>query len=71
MGQALEIRVNGQEISVAAATIAELLAEQAIEMGQRGIAVALNGSVVQRSAWGETALSPGDRVEIVRAMQGG
>jgi sulfur carrier protein len=71
MGQALEIRVNGQDVSATAATIAELLAEQAIETAQRGIAVALNGSVVPRSAWGETALSPGDRVEIVRAMQGG
>ena len=71
MGQALEIRVNGQDVSATAATIAELLAEQAIEMGQRGIAVALNGSVVPRSVWGETALRPGDSVEIVRAMQGG
>ena len=71
MGQALEIRVNGRRAPVAAATIAELLAEQAVELGQRGIAVALNGSVVPRSAWGETALSPGDSVEIVRAMQGG
>jgi sulfur carrier protein len=71
MGQALEIRVNGQDLSATAATIAELLAEQANEMGQRGIAVALNGSVIPRSAWGETALSPGDSVEIVRAMQGG
>jgi len=71
MGQALEIRVNGRRAPVAAATIAELLAEQAVELGQRGIAVALNGSVVPRSAWGQTALSPGDSVEIVRAMQGG
>ena len=71
MGQALEIRVNGRRAPVAAATIAELLAEQAVELGQRGIAVALNGSVVPRSAWGKTALSPGDSVEIVRAMQGG
>ena len=71
MGQALEIRVNGRRAPVAAATIAELLAEQAVEMGQRGIAVALNGSVVPRSVWGETALRPGDSVEIVRAMQGG
>ena len=63
--------MNGRRAPVAAATIAELLAEQAVEMGQRGIAVALNGSVVPRSAWGETALSPGDSVEIVRAMQGG
>ena len=63
--------MNGRRAPVAAATIAELLAEQAVEMGQRGIAVALNGSVVPRSAWGETALRPGDSVEIVRAMQGG
>ena len=71
MGQALEIRVNGRHVPAAAATIAELLAEQAIEMGHRGIAVALNGSVVPRSVWGATALRPGDSVEIVRAMQGG
>jgi len=27
--------------------------------------------VVRKSAWGETALNEGDRIEIVRAMQGG
>ena len=71
MGQALERRVNGQDVSATAATIADLLAERAVEMNQRGIAVALNGSVVPRSAWGETALRPGDNIEIVRAKQGG
>jgi sulfur carrier protein len=71
MGQAREIRVNGQDVSLKAATIAGLLVEQAIHMDRRGIAVALNGSVVPRSAWSETALRPGDSVEIVRAMQGG
>ncbi|MGB5184512.1 MAG: sulfur carrier protein ThiS [Xanthobacteraceae bacterium] len=63
--------MNGQDVPLGAATIADLLAEQTVEMGQRGIAVALNGSVVPRSAWGETALRPGDSVEIVRVMQGG
>jgi len=63
--------VNGQDVPVGAATIAELLSEQAVDVGRRGIAVALNGSVVPRSVWGETALRPGDSVEIVRAMQGG
>ncbi len=38
---------------------------------QRGIAVALNGAVVPRAAWPQTALKPGDSVEIVRARQGG
>jgi sulfur carrier protein len=71
MGRAFEIRVNGQDVSLSAATIADLLAEQAIDIDRRGIAVALNGSVIPRSAWGETALRPDDSVEIVRAMQGG
>jgi sulfur carrier protein len=54
-----------------AATVADFLAQQAVKVGLRGIAVALNGSVVPRSAWSETALKPGDNIEIVRAMQGG
>jgi sulfur carrier protein len=54
-----------------AATVADFLAQQTVDVGPRGIAVALNGSVVPRSAWSETALKPGDNIEIVRAMQGG
>jgi sulfur carrier protein len=74
MAQALEmgrIRVNGQDAPLGAATVADFLAERAVDVGQRGIAVALNGSVVPCSAWRETALKPGDNIEIVRAMQGG
>jgi sulfur carrier protein len=65
------IHVNGQDVPLAAATVADLLAEQDLDVGGRGIAVALNGSVIPRSAWGKTALSPGDAIEIVRAKQGG
>jgi sulfur carrier protein len=70
MGQ-LEIRVNGQDVPLSAATIADFLAQQAVDVEQRGIAVALNGSVVPRPAWSETVLRPGDNIEIVRARQGG
>ena len=45
--------------------------EKAVDTEQKGIAVALNGAVVPRAAWPETALKPGDNVEIVRAKQGG
>jgi sulfur carrier protein len=68
---AAQIRINGQDEVLAVATLAALLAEKAVDTGQRGIAVALNGSVVPRSAWAQTALKPGDSVEIVRARQGG
>jgi sulfur carrier protein len=68
---AAQIRINGQDEVLAVATLAALLAEKAVDTGQRGIAVALNGSVVPRSAWAQTALKGGDNVEIVRARQGG
>jgi sulfur carrier protein len=65
------IRINGASEPLAAATLAVLLAEKAVDTAQRGIAVALNGSVIPRAAWAATALQPGDSVEIVRAKQGG
>jgi sulfur carrier protein len=71
MSEAQTIRVNGESEPLAAATLAALIAEKAIDTAQRGIAVALNGAVVPRAAWGETKLQPGDSVEIVRARQGG
>jgi sulfur carrier protein len=37
----------------------------------RGIAVALDGTVVPRARLGETMLHEGARVEIVTAVQGG
>jgi sulfur carrier protein len=68
---AVEIRVYGEVEPLAATTLEALLAEKAVDTGQRGIAVALNGAVVPRAAWAATALHPGDSVEIVRARQGG
>jgi sulfur carrier protein len=68
---AIMLYVNGAEERLAAATIADLMAARAHAPNARGVAVALNGRVVPRAAWAETALRDGDRVEIVRAMQGG
>ena len=53
------------------ATLAALLEEKAVDTGQRGIAVAINGAIVPRAAWPQTTLQPGDSIEIVRARQGG
>jgi sulfur carrier protein len=51
------------------ATVADAVAvvtEQA-----RGVAVAVNGEVVPRTAWAQTPLRAGDRVEVLTATQGG
>ena len=63
--------MNGESEPLAAATVEALLADKAADIGQRGIAVALNGAVVPRAAWRDTVLKPGDSIEIVRARQGG
>jgi sulfur carrier protein len=64
------IRVNGQSEALVASTLAGLLAEK-VDIEQRGLAVAVNGTVIPRAAWAQTPLRAGDRIEIVRARQGG
>ena len=68
---AATIRVNGVAEVSDAKTIRALLDEKGIDAEGRGVAVALNGSVVPRAAWSETTLRPDDALEIVQAKQGG
>jgi sulfur carrier protein len=65
------LTVNGVDEEVAATTVAQLLAARGIDPAARFLAVALNGSVVRRTSWDETALNSGDAIEIVRPLQGG
>jgi sulfur carrier protein len=68
---AASIRVNGEDEPLSVATLEALLAAKDIAPERRGVAVALNGSVVPRAHWAETRLTAGDIVEIVLAKQGG
>jgi sulfur carrier protein len=62
--------VNGSTTEVEpGATVATLVG--GLDPDGRGVAVAVNETVVPRSAWPATALRPGDRVEVLRAAQGG
>jgi sulfur carrier protein len=63
------IRVNGDSEEFLDESVLELLQRRGIE--PRGIAVALDGEVVRRGAWGETKVSDGSQVEIVTAAAGG
>lgn len=65
------ITVNGEERGMAAATVLELLLQEALDVERRGLAVARNGSVVPRGVWSETRLRPGDQIEIVKPFSGG
>jgi sulfur carrier protein len=66
----MTVVVNGEARELAAgATIDEVVRSLTTE--ERGVAVALNGEVVPRSAWAATTLQGGEHVEVLRAVQGG
>ena len=67
----IELWVNGERRQVAAPDVRALLTVLGFDPGGRGIAVARNGEVVPRSAWEMTTLTPGDRIDVVGAVQGG
>ncbi|MFD4654332.1 sulfur carrier protein ThiS [Kitasatospora sp. NPDC058444] len=66
----IALTVNGESRRVSATTtLAEVVAS--ISKANTGVAAALNEAVVPRSSWSGTALSSGDRIEILTAVQGG
>lgn len=66
----MRLTINGRDQSRSGScTVATLVAE--LIAAQRGVAVAVNGTVVPRSAWSRVDLADGDRVEVLTAAQGG
>ena len=68
----MTVIVNGQPAEVdPGQTVAGILAGLGHPPGGPGIAVALNGEEVPRSAWATTGLGDNDRLEVLGASQGG
>ena len=66
----LEISMNGRTVRCPAPrSLQALLASQGLA-GKR-VAVECNGAIVPKSAYAETAIASGDRLEIVVAVGGG
>lgn len=67
----MELLVNGavRQLDPPPATVAELV--NALSLAGKRIAVERNGEIVPKSRYGETAVAPGDRLEIVAAVGGG
>ncbi len=66
----MQILLNGERHAVATGqTLATLIAE--LDLGDKRIAVEVNGEIAPRSQHATMALHEGDRVEIVQAIGGG
>lgn len=68
----MRIELNGKAVELqAGATVADAVAATGAEAESRGIAVAVDGEVVPRSEWEETAIEDGQKIEVLQAVQGG
>ena len=65
----MQIQLNGETRETAADMVGALLRE--LQFEPQGLAVAVNETVVRRANLETHPLKPGDRVEIIRAVQGG
>lgn len=64
----MQIEVNGTMQDITTATVAAALEE--LGWGTARVATALNGQFLPAAARAETQLRPGDRLEVLTAMQG-
>ena len=68
----MRVVVNGREHEVAAdATVRDAVVAAGAGGDERGVAVALNGTVVRRADWDGTPLHEAARLEVLRATAGG
>lgn len=68
----MRVTVNGVERQLAhPASVTWLVRHAGVELGETGIAVAVDGRVVPRREWDTTTVGDDALVEIVRAAAGG
>ena len=68
----MNVVVNGVATELRdGANVADAVVAVRPGLPDRGIAVAVNGDVVPKSAWSDTRLSPTDKVEVLTAVAGG
>ena len=68
----MNVTVNGDTVEVdEGCSVMDLVKRIEPQRWERGVAVALNGEVLPRTAWPATSLSASDRVEVLAAIGGG
>jgi sulfur carrier protein len=68
----MRVVLNGERRELGSdATVREAVSASGAPSEGRGVAVALDGEVVLRRMWDEISLKEGQRIEVVRAVQGG
>jgi len=67
----MEVTVNNQTYQLNESCSIEQLLAAIISTGTDGLAIAVNQTIISKSAWDTYVLSPGDQVILIKATQGG
>ena len=67
----MEIIVNNQPQTVSENASVQSLAEELLGDKQKGVAIAVNDTVVTKTQWAATFLKANDNIIIIKATQGG
>ncbi|MGL5684079.1 MAG: sulfur carrier protein ThiS [Marinifilaceae bacterium] len=66
----IKVYINDHEITIqATSTLSDALASSNVDAVQ--CAVAINQRIVSRAQWDTTSLTDGDKILIIKAVQGG
>ena len=67
----MEIQLNNQSKEIASCLSIQQLLDEVVGQKQKGIAVAINNSVVPKAVWDNHILQANDNILIIKAAQGG
>ncbi len=67
----MNIELNGETKVLEKEVTLVVFLEDLLKEKMTGLAVAINGSVIPKTKWETTSIKNEDRVELVRATQGG
>jgi sulfur carrier protein len=67
----MEIQLNNQSKEIASCISLQQLLDEVVGQKQKGIAVAINNTVVPKAVWDNHILQANDNILIIKAAQGG
>ncbi len=67
----MEITFNNHQQQIQEQSSVQIIINDLIGEKQKGIAVAVNETVVPKAKWGSYELQPNDKVLVIKATQGG
>ncbi len=66
----MKIEINGELKTIIDSVSLKILIDETVK-DQKGLAVAINNSVIPKNNWNITTLNEADKVLLIRATQGG